>query len=87
MVFNLHHLYFIIKTSIKFVGFFYLFFMTLLSNHFYPGFFFLEGGAGGTNYCVLLLLQIFRGSCGWLWFADQPKLLIFTLGIQTFVLP
>ena len=45
MVFNLHHLYFIIKTSIKFVGFFYLFFMTLLSNHFYPGFF-LEGGGG-----------------------------------------
>ena len=49
MVFNLHHLYFIIKTSIKFVGFFYLFFMTLLSNHFYPGFFFLEGGGGGDK--------------------------------------
>ena len=43
MVFNLHHLYFIIKTSIKFVGFFYLFFITLLSNHFYPGFFFWKG--------------------------------------------
>ena len=54
MVFNLHHLYFIIKTSIKFVGFFYLFFMTLLSNHFYPGFF-LEGGGGGggTNFWLI----------------------------------
>ena len=51
MVFNLHHLYFIIKTSIKFVGFFYLFFMTLLSNHFYPGFFFLEGAGGDKLLC------------------------------------
>ena len=29
----------------------------------------------------------FSRCCGWLRFATQPKLLIFTLGIQTFVLP
>ena len=38
--FSDHLLY--LKTSIKLVGFIYLFFMTLLSNHFYQGFFFLR---------------------------------------------
>ena len=49
------HLYFIIKTSIKLGGFFYcfIFFMTLLSNHFYPVLFFLGGGwEGGMQIIV-----------------------------------
>ena len=79
------HFYFIIKTSIKLVGFIYLFiylliYMTLLSNPFYPGFFF------GANYCAIVTTNFSRCS-GWLRFAAQPKLLVFTLGIQTFVLP
>ena len=50
------HFYFIIKTSIKLVGFIYLFiylliYMTLLSNHFYPGF-------SLAQIIVQLLLQI-----------------------------
>ena len=37
--------YFVIKTSIKLVGFFiylFIYFMTLLSNHFYPVLFFAQ---------------------------------------------
>ena len=67
------HFYFIIKTCIKLVGFFYCyFFMTLLSNHFYPFF--------CANYCVIVTTNFSR-YCGWLRFASQPKLLFFTLGI------
>ena len=36
---------------------------------------------------IYFLTTNFSRCCGWLRFAAQPKLLIFTLGIQTFVLP
>ena len=72
------HFYFIIKTSIKLVEF-VTFFMTLLSNLFYPIFF-------CVNHCVIVPTNFSR-YCGWLRFAAQPKLLFFNLGIQTFVLP
>ena len=39
-----------------------------------------------ANYCLIVTTNFSR-CCGWLRFAAQPKLLIFTLGIQTFVLP
>ena len=79
------HFHFVIKTSIKLVGFIYLFiylliYRTLLSNHFYPGF-------SLAQIIVQLLLKNFSRGSGWLRFAAQPKLLFFTLGIQTFVLP
>ena len=35
---------------------------------------------------IYIFITNFIRCCGWLWFAAQPKLLIFTLGIQTFVL-
>ena len=38
-----------------------------------------------ANYCVIVTTNFSR-CCGWLRFAAQPKLLIFTLGIQAFVL-
>ena len=45
-----------------------------------PSFFFSE------NYSVIVTTNFSR-CCGWLRFAAQPKLLFFTLRIQTFVLP
>jgi len=36
---------------------------------------------------IYILTTNFSRCCSWLRFAAQPKLLIFTLGIQTFVLP
>ena len=39
-----------------------------------------------ANYCVIVTTNFSR-CCGWLRSAAQPKLLFFTLSIQTFVLP
>ena len=55
------HLYFIIKTSIKLGGFFYcfIFFYDTFIKSFLPSsFFFWEGGEGGVQIIVWLLLQI-----------------------------
>ena len=48
--------------------------MTLLSNHFYPGFYFFS-----ANYCAIVTINFSR-CCGWLRFAAQPKLLFFYSG-------
>ena len=83
------HLYFIIKTSIKLGGFFYcfIFFYDTFIKSFLPSsFFFGRGGRGCANYCVIVTAN-FSPCCGWLQFAAQPKLLFFSLAIQTFVLP
>ena len=36
---------------------------------------------------IIIIITNLSQCCGCLRFADQPKLLFFTLGIQTFVLP
>ena len=40
-----------------------------------------------VNYCVIVSKNNFSQYCGWLRFATQLKLLFFTLGTQTSVLP
>ena len=64
--------------------------MTLLSNNFYSGFYyyylFILFYFFYANYCLIVTINFSR-YCDWLRFAAQPKLLFFTLGIQTFVLP
>ena len=46
--------------------------MTLLSNHFYPGFF-------CANYCVVVASK-FSPCCSWLGFPAHPRLLFFYSG-------
>ena len=55
--------------------------MTLLSNHFYSGFYYylFIYLFFCANYCVIVTINFSR-CCGWLRFAAQPKLLFFYSG-------
>ena len=66
------HFYFIIKTSMKLVGFFYHFFNDTFMKSFLPFFFFRK------SLCIIS--TNFSRYCGWLRFAAQPKLLFFYSG-------
>jgi len=68
MVFNLCTFLDVHKAcTTSFFIFLLFFFMSLLSNHFYPGFF-------PSNYCEIVTTNFGR-YCGSLWFAAQPMLL------------
>ena len=74
------HFHFVIKTFIKLLLFFkfiYSIFMTLLSNHFYPGFYFLRK----------LLCKLLVDAAAGYGLPPSQSFYFFTPGIQTFVLP